>query len=235
MSAGGQGAVLGILDVTNPYDIHPSEHWGQCLVSEVLTESNYSDWSMSMLMVLDGKNKTGFVDGSILAPDSDQPLYPFWIRNNKLVLIWILRSVSPTISKSILYSKSARIAWTVLCQRFSHGDYFKIVDLQVQIFGFQQGLQSVTKYFTELVTLYDELRNFRPIPDCSCSPVFSCSLTKIRLYQEQDSVIRFLRGLNDSFSSPRSQVMLLEPLPSLNKVFVMMIQQERDIGIHAHS
>ncbi|CAN1806982.1 hypothetical protein LINPERHAP1_LOCUS24866 [Linum perenne] len=26
--------------------------------------------------------------------------------------------------------------------------------------------------------------------------------------------------------------MLLEPLPSLNKVFAMMIQQERDIGVH---
>ncbi|CAN1800881.1 hypothetical protein LINPERHAP1_LOCUS22725 [Linum perenne] len=174
---------------------------------------------MSMLMVLDRKNKTGFVDGSILAPDSSQPLYPFWIRNNKLVLSWIFRSVSPTISKSILYSKSARVAWMVLRQRFSQ----------------EQGTQSVTKYFTELVTLYDELRNFCPIPDCDCSPVCSCSLDKIRLYQEQDSVIRFLRGLNDNFSSPRSQVMLLEPLPSLDKVFTMMIQQERDIGVHSHS
>ncbi|CAN1346939.1 Retrovirus-related Pol polyprotein from transposon TNT 1-94 [Linum perenne] len=157
-----------------------------------------------MLMVLDGKNKTGFIDGSM--------------------------SVSPTISKSILYFKTARIAWTVLRQRFSQGDYFKIADLQEQIFGFKQGSQSVTKYFTELVTLYDELRNFRPIPDCACSPICSCSLAKIRLYQEQDSVIRFLRGLNDNFSSPRSQVMLLEPLPNLNKVFAMMIQQERDVA-----
>ncbi|CAN1764854.1 hypothetical protein LINPERHAP1_LOCUS9432 [Linum perenne] len=162
---------------------------------------------MSMLTVLDGKNKTCFVDGSILAPDSSQPLYPFWLRNNKLVLSWIQRLVSPTISKSILYSKSARVAWTVLQQRFSQG----------------QGTQSVTKYFTELVILYDELRNFHPIPDCACSLVCSCSLAKIRLYQEQDFVIQFLRGLNDNFSSPRSQVMLLEPLPSLNKVFAMMI------------
>ncbi|CAN1763561.1 hypothetical protein LINPERHAP1_LOCUS8879, partial [Linum perenne] len=93
--------------------------------------------------------------------------------------------------------------------------------------------QSVTKYFTELVTLYDELRNFRPILDCVCSPICSCPLVKIRLYQEHDYVIRFLRGLNDNFSSPRSQVMLLEHLPSLNKVFAMMIQQERDITAHS--
>ncbi|CAN1764855.1 hypothetical protein LINPERHAP1_LOCUS9432, partial [Linum perenne] len=99
----------------------------------------------------------------------------------------------------------------------------RLHNLQEKIFGFQQGTQSVTKYFTELVILYDELRNFHPIPDCACSLVCSCSLAKIRLYQEQDFVIQFLRGLNDNFSSPRSQVMLLEPLPSLNKVFAMMI------------
>ncbi|CAN1347483.1 hypothetical protein LINPERPRIM_LOCUS41131 [Linum perenne] len=77
ISTGVQDAVLGILDVTNPYYIHLSEHWGQCLVSEVLTESNYSEWSMSMLMVLDGKNKTGLIDGSFLAPDSGHPFFRF--------------------------------------------------------------------------------------------------------------------------------------------------------------
>ena len=109
-----QGAVLGILDITNPFYIHPSEHWGQNLVSTVLTEYNYSEWAMAISMVLDGKNKIGFVDGTIEAPEAGQPLYPYWIRNNKLVLSWILRSVSPTIAKSILYSKSARSAWLVL-------------------------------------------------------------------------------------------------------------------------
>ena len=225
-----QGAVLGILDITNPFYIHPSEHWGQNLVSTVLTEYNYSEWAMAISMVLDGKNKIGFVDGTIEAPDAGQPLYPYWIRNNKLVLSWILRSVSPTIAKSILYSKSARSAWLVLRSRFSQGDAFKIADLQEKVFALKQGTRSVTEFFTELITLYDELSNFRPLPDCACPHPCNCILSKIRLYHDQDRVIRFLRGLTDGFAGARSQVMLLDPLPSLDRVFAMMIQRERDQG-----
>nr|AFN53681.1 gag protein [Linum usitatissimum] len=225
-----QGTVLGILDITNPFYIHPSEHWGQNLVSTLLTEYNYSKWSMAISMVLDGKNKIGFVDGTIEAPDAGQPLYPYWIRNNKLVLSWILRSVSPIIAKSILYSKSARSAWVVLRSRFSQGDAFKIADLQEKVFALKQGTRSVTEFFTELITLYDELSNFRPLPDCACPPPCTCILSKIRTYHDQDRVIRFLRGLTDGFAGARSQVMLLDPLPSLDRVFAMMVQQERDQG-----
>ncbi|CAN0905593.1 Retrovirus-related Pol polyprotein from transposon RE1 [Linum grandiflorum] len=229
-SSSGSASVLGILDVSHPYYIHPSESWGQSLVSTTLTEFNYSEWSMAITMVLDGKNKIGFVDGTISAPDPGQPLYPFWLRNNKLVLSWILRSVSPNIAKSILYSKTARAAWTVLRSRFSQGDVFKIADLQEKIFSLRQGNHSVTEYFTHLITLYDELSNFRPIPDCSCAPICLCPLSKIRLHYDQDRVIRFLRGLGEGYAGARSQVMLLDPLPGLDRVFAMMIQQERDLG-----
>ncbi|CAN0915993.1 Retrovirus-related Pol polyprotein from transposon RE1 [Linum grandiflorum] len=167
VGSSGSASALGILDASHPYYIHPSESWGQSLVSTTLTEFSYSEWSMAISMVLDGKNKIGFVDGTISAPDPGQPLYPLWVRNNKLVLSWILHSVSPNIAKSILYSKTAKAAWTALRSRFSQGDVFKIADLQEQIFSLKQGTHTVTEYFTHLITLYDKLSNFRPIPDCS--------------------------------------------------------------------
>lgn len=34
-------------------------------------------------------------------------------------------------------------------------------------------------------------------------------------------------GLNDSFSAVRAQILLTDPLPSLNKVFALIIQEER--------
>ncbi|CAN0839303.1 Retrovirus-related Pol polyprotein from transposon RE1 [Linum grandiflorum] len=211
-------ATIGVLDSSNPFFIHPSEHWGQCLVSSVLTESNYSEWVMAMTMVLDGKNKIGFVDGTISPPALGHPLHSYWLRNNKLVLSWILRSVSPNISKSLLYSKTALDAWKVLRSRFSQGDVFKIADIQERIFALRQGVRSVTEFFTDLVTMYDELRSFRPLPECLCAPVCVCPLSKIRLYHVQDCVIRFLRGLNENYAGARSQLMLLDPLPELNRV-----------------
>lgn len=36
-----------------------------------------------------------------------------------------------------------------------------------------------------------------------------------------------LMGLNDSFSQIQGQVLLLEPIPSINKVFSLVVQEER--------
>ena len=46
-------------------------------------------------------------------------------------------------------------------------------------------------------------------------------------YQQQDYIIKFLIGLNDSFSHIRSQILLQDPLPSINKVFSLILQEER--------
>ncbi|MCI52579.1 TIR-NBS-LRR type disease resistance protein, partial [Trifolium medium] len=39
--------------------------------------------------------------------------------------------------------------------------------------------------------------------------------------------IHFLTGLNENFAMVKSQILLMEPLPPLNKVFPMVIQHER--------
>ena len=39
--------------------------------------------------------------------------------------------------------------------------------------------------------------------------------------------MKFLVGLNDSYASVRGQILLMEPLPSINKVFALVSQEER--------
>ncbi|CAN1279752.1 Retrovirus-related Pol polyprotein from transposon RE1 [Linum perenne] len=216
-------------DPSSVYFIHPSENWGQCLVSAVLTETNFTSWERSMALVLAGKNKLGFVNGAIPTPTPTDPLFPLWTRNNQLLLSWIQRSVSPSIMQSILWIESARDVWCELKERFSQGDVFRIADLQERIFSFKQSNLSISEYFTQLKALWDELANFRSIPACECTPICSCILAPIRAYHHSDFVIRFLRGLSESFSAARASVMLMDPLPSVNRVFSMMLQQERQL------
>ncbi|GAU42269.1 hypothetical protein TSUD_81770 [Trifolium subterraneum] len=45
--------------------------------------------------------------------------------------------------------------------------------------------------------------------------------------RDSDQVIRFLKGLNDNYSAVRSQIMLMEPLPNIGKVYSLLVQQER--------
>ena len=44
--------------------------------------------------------------------------------------------------------------------------------------------------------------------------------------QVRESVMKFLMELNDSFSQVRSQVLLMDPIPSLSKVYSLLIQEE---------
>ena len=46
-------------------------------------------------------------------------------------------------------------------------------------------------------------------------------------YQQQEYVLQFLMGLNESFTQVRAQVLMLDPLPSINKVFSLVVQDER--------
>ncbi|XP_021631768.1 uncharacterized protein LOC110629163 [Manihot esculenta] len=122
-----------------------------------------------------------------------------------------------------------RVAW----QRCNTtGDIFRISDLQEEIYAFKQGDRAITEYFTELKILYDELMNFRPIPVCTCTNPCACgAVAKFTTYQKNDYAIRFLKGLNDRFTHVRSQIMLIDPLPFINKVFSLVVQQERQLDL----
>ena len=202
-------------DASSPYYLHPNENPSLILVSPPLTGSNYHHWARAMMMALMSKNKFQFVDGSISVPDKKDLLFPAWQRCNNMVLTWINRSLSPSIAQSVIWINKAVDVWNDLKERFSHGDIFRVAELQEELYQFKQGDLSVSDYFTKMKIIWDELNNFRPLPDCSC-----CA----KSYIQQDYVIRFLKGLNDRFTNVRSQIMLMEPLPSINKVFSLIIQ-----------
>ncbi|XP_057984436.1 uncharacterized protein LOC131169285 [Hevea brasiliensis] len=147
-----------------------------------------------------------------------------------MVLSWITHSLSTSIAQSILWIDSVAEVWKDLKDRFSQGDIFRISDLQEEIYGFTQGELSVTDYFTQLKILWNELENFRPIPSCTCVTRCSCdALVTVKVYRQNDYVIRFLKGLNEQYDHVKSQIMLMDPLPSINKVFSLVIQQERQL------
>ncbi|XP_006582509.1 uncharacterized protein [Glycine max] len=50
-------------------------------------------------------------------------------------------------------------------------------------------------------------------------------------YRDIDSVLCFLQVLNDLYNQARSQILMLDPLPSLDKVFSIIIQQERHMNL----
>lgn len=70
-----------------------------------------------MMISFSVKKKLGFINGSNLRPENDQELLNSWIRNNHIVISWILNSVSKEISVSIIYSESAYEIWIDIKER----------------------------------------------------------------------------------------------------------------------
>lgn len=54
-------------------------------------------------MALMSKNKLHFVDGSIIAPDKNDPLFGTWERCNNMMLSWLLHSLFPSIAQSVIW------------------------------------------------------------------------------------------------------------------------------------
>ncbi|PNX77325.1 hypothetical protein L195_g033289, partial [Trifolium pratense] len=63
------------------------------------------------------KNKLRFMDGSCPKPDQFDPTYEPWICLNNLVLFWLMNSIIPTISQSLMYTDNASQAWDDLKAR----------------------------------------------------------------------------------------------------------------------
>ncbi|XP_073285756.1 uncharacterized protein [Primulina huaijiensis] len=188
-----------------------------------------------MIIAFSVKNKLGFVDGSIPKPDNSDPnLLTSWKRNNNIVISWILNSVSKEISASIIFADSAVDIWQDLKDRFQQSNGPRIFQLRSELINHRQGQSSVSVYFTKLKTIWEKLNNL--IPQFVCG---SCceGIKKLELHHQMDYALAFLMGLNEFFFQVRSQILLIDPLPPINKVFSMIIQEERQrqIGTPTYS
>ena len=104
-------------------------------------------------MALDAKSKLEFVDGSIIASMATTPLEKLaWSKNNSMISSWILNSVSPHITASVIYRDTALKVWNTLRNRFSQANGPRISQLQKQISTVMQGDSTVTSFFTGLQT-----------------------------------------------------------------------------------
>jgi hypothetical protein len=149
----------------------------------------------------------------------------------------LINSVSDSIAQTIVFHDNAFDVWEDLKERFSKVDRIRISQLRSSINTLKQGTKSVLDYFIEMLALWDELHSHRPLPNCRCP--FQCKCDAVRVpktYRIEDQIIQFLTGLNEQFSVVKTQVLLIDPLPSLNKVFSLVIQEEsNNISVPAMS
>jgi len=78
-----------------------------------------------------------------------------------------------------------------------------------------------------LKVLWEELEAYLPTPICACPHRCTCNTGVINA-KHQHEITRsfcFLIGLNHNFDLVCSQIMLMNPLSRLNKIFFSMVMQ----------
>ncbi|XP_020419536.1 uncharacterized protein LOC109949182 [Prunus persica] len=212
--------------ISDPLVLHHSDTPGLTLANAPLKGNNYGQWSRSVRLSLSAKNKLGLIDGSVKAPPSTDAKFPMWQRCNDMVLSWLLHSIHPDIANSVLYSDTTAAVWNDLKDRFSQRNDSRIHQIRQEIVECRQGQQSVSIYYTKLKALWDELSIYHEPLICDCE-----GLKKLADREEKEKVMQFLMGLNDSYSTVRGSILMMNPIPDTRRVHGLILQHERQMEV----
>lgn len=117
------------------------------------------------------KNKLGFIDRTLIHPNSTYSKYLAWDCCNNMVMVWFINLIEKEISKSFLWLDFTKDMLEKLHERCHQGDIFHISYLQEEIYAQKQGKQTITQYFSSLKKLWKKFNSFCPIPSCTCEPI----------------------------------------------------------------
>ena len=84
-----------------------------------------------------------------------------------------------------------------------------------------RGDSSITHYLSKLKVLWEEINEHGPKVTCSRD-----SLRPFLDHLHWEHVLQFFMGMNDEFSQVRGQILMIEPLPPINKAYSLVVQEE---------
>lgn len=219
------------MNPTSPYYLHPTDT-SLKFVSNVFSGTGFKAWKRAITIALSGKNKLGFVTGSVKRAIHNQDLARAWDRVNDVIIGWLLNAVDEKISKTIIWLTTAKAIWEELEQRFGQS-------FSAQFFTIQEALSKTSQapdmtiedYFTKIKGLWDELDALDPIASCTCSGC-ECQLTlKTTKSQQRGRVIQFLMKLDPKYKQTRSSLIMMKELPSLSEIYSILVQEQVHQGI----
>lgn len=93
----------------------------------------------------------------------------------------------------------------------------------------------IVQYYGQLKMMWDKLVHYEPIPICMCGGC-TCKISAVlEKKKKEERIHQFLMGLEDGvYGTVCSNILSIEPLPNLNRVYAMVIQEEllRNIAVN---
>ena len=186
-----------------------------------LNGRNFLQWSRTVQMVIRGRGKIGFIDGTTKRPDPTDPTYAAWDTQNALVMAWLINSMEEHIGSLYLVHSTAKVIWDKV--RLAYSDLensAQLCELRDRARELKQGDMDVTEYYTNLTKIWQELDLFEPNDWCGeCAGKYVKLVEKTRTYD-------FLAGLNKDLDEVRGRIIGIRPLPQIEEVFAAVRREE---------
>lgn len=229
MAAGGR---FNFADMQNPLFLHPSDGPLSISVTKLQGAGDYRGWKRSFEIQISSKRKLGFLNGTVTRSTTDETQGLQWDTCNDLVIAWIHGNVSDNIKRSILFINSAHEIWKQLEKRFQLSNGSRKYKLTKELFTISQGKFKIHEYYTVVSSLWEEIDSMNVLPSVTTVADDITTLLKaIDVQKEESRLFVFLNGLDDAYSALRSQLLMQQPLPTVEAVCAMLQQEEsqRDV------
>lgn len=211
-----------------------NDNTSMILVTNVFNGENYLPWSKSIKLALMAKEKTDFILKDEITPAENTAEYQTRCKTDCLVTSWILNSMTKEFAEAFLYTTSVRSLWKELEDMFGGSNGPRLFQLKREISMLQQGNSSIMICYTKLKKLWDELDLLRVYPSCICIVAKECICNvqqRTNTLNEVDKLIQFLMGLHEGYEAAKSQILLMDPFPTLHKAYAMLqrIEKQREV------
>ncbi|XP_070020289.1 uncharacterized protein [Nicotiana sylvestris] len=139
--------------------------------------------------------------------------YSVWSRAMRIAILELL--------SGIVYSSNASAVWEDPKERFDKVNCSRIFHIRREIDIARQGTSSISTYFSKLRVLWTEFDSLAPIPSYDAA-----NSREFVQFMERQKLLHFLMGLNESYEQARSQLLMMIPVPSVNKAYSMLMERE---------
>lgn len=214
------------IDITSPYYLGPQDRPGDFITPTRLRGDNYDEWAGDIQTALEARRKFGFLDGTINAP-TPPCTQTDWTTLHAMLISWLTNTIDPEVKRTLSKYRDAKRLWDTLKSRFALVNGPRIQQLKSSIAKCEQSKDMpVATYFGKLTTLWEELNNHEPLITCSCCTKCTAGIDHERR-RETTRLHEFLMGLYTGYYAHlRTSILSQDPLPSLDRAYQLVTQDE---------
>ncbi|XP_062076002.1 uncharacterized protein LOC133780145 [Humulus lupulus] len=223
---------LAKLDPSSPFYLDSQDRPSDFITPIRLKLDNFDDWSHAIRVALSSCRKFGFLDGTIteIVPPCTQD---DWVTIHCMLVSWLMNTIDAEVHSMLSNYDNAKSIWDDLHERFSVVNGSCIHQLKGDINRCEQSkIMHIAVYFSKLNVLWDVLDKHVPLISCQCG---KCTCQVGRQHETRranDRLHQFFLGLcSEYYAQLQSTLLSQDPLPSLNRAFQQISQEEWVRGI----